>query len=500
MRVHALLWLACGVFLRLLWLGQPPVEDNSWIRQTQTADAIQSWVEAGHPSWDAGVSWRGDTGARLVQELPLYNLLVYGAKVAGIPLNAAGRLLSAVLWGVGFLLVQKIWQRWLNPRETFWANLLFVLSPGSIAFGQAIMPEMLVQLLGIGFVVLLFRYRDQPSLALWWGIVAVGILGVLVKLPGFSHYYLLLACGLVQAHGAKGLISPRVWLGAGFTLAALWIWSRYTQSVNAAFFPEWTARANLQGFLGRWEDRFQPVYWVRLFFYLLVLVGTPAAWLTMLFGRGGWTRDGWNAPLLVAWLGGLGLMVLVWGPRTCMGHAYYCLPFLAPTCAIFGKSAGSVLTQGSRPAWLAFLLAAGILAGCLPMAAYLLRPDSTLRETADWMQTNIPPTDLVIIKANHSDYTREYPELPGFSYLSGRKVWIWTPHLAPKERERAVQTSRWIVETRPLYQLVWWERVREKIKGHQREPEDITPLLAQQKAILKHQTPRFRVFQTSQGR
>ena len=168
MRVHALLWLACGVFLRLLWLGQPPVEDNSWIRQTQTADAIQSWVEAGHPSWDAGVSWRGDTGARLVQELPLYNLLVYGAKVAGIPLNAAGRLLSAVLWGVGFLLVQKIWQRWLNPRETFWANLLFVLSPGSIAFGQAIMPEMLVQLLGIGFVVLLFRYRDQPSLALWW--------------------------------------------------------------------------------------------------------------------------------------------------------------------------------------------------------------------------------------------------------------------------------------------------------------------------------------------
>ena len=470
------------------------MEDNSWIRQTQTADAIQSWVNAGHPTWDAAVSWRGDTGARLAQEFPLYNFSVYGVTLAGVPLDAAGRLVSALLWGAGFLLLQKIWRRWLDTRETFWANLLFVLSPASIAFGQAIMPEMLVQLLGIGFVILLFRYRNQPSLALWWGIVAVGILGVLVKLPGFSHYYLVLAGCLVHVHGAKGLISPRVWLGAGVTLAALWIWSRYTQSVNAAFFPEWTARANLQGFLGRWEDRFQPVYWVRLFFYLFVLVGTPAAWLTMLFGRGGWTRDGWNAPFLVAWLGGLGLMVLVWGPRTCMGHAYYCLPFLAPTCAIFGKSAGSVLTQGSRPAWLAFLLAAGILAGCLPMAAYLLRPDSTLRETADWMQTNIPPTDLVIIKANHSDYTREYPQLPGFSYLSGRKVWVWTPHLAQDEKNRALQTSRWILETHPPLRTSWWEELRKRIKRHQRELENIDNLIQRMngKKIIK--TKAFTVY------
>ena len=134
------------------------------------------------------------------------------------------------------------------------------------------------------------------------------------------------------------------------------------------------------------------------------------------------------------------------------------------------------------------------------MAAYLLRPDTTLREAADWMKKNIPPTDLVIIKANHSDYTREYPQLPGLSYLSGRKAWIWTPHLKPEERERALQTGRWIVETRPPTQVAWWEKVRKKIKGHQREPEDITHLLAKQKAILVHQTPRFRVFQISQGR
>jgi hypothetical protein len=34
-----------GISLRLILVGQPPVEDNSWIRQMQTADAFASWVE-----------------------------------------------------------------------------------------------------------------------------------------------------------------------------------------------------------------------------------------------------------------------------------------------------------------------------------------------------------------------------------------------------------------------------------------------------------------------
>jgi hypothetical protein len=262
--------------------------------------------------------------------------------------------------------------------------------------------------------------------------------------------------------------------------------------VNSEYFPEWTASANLQGFLGRWEDRLEPVYWVRLFFYLFVLVGTPAAWLSILLGGTSAARGWVKLPLLAPWLAGLGMMVLLWGPRTCMGHAYYCLPFLIPLCALFGKSAGFVLGQKNGPSWLAPGLAGAVLLGCLPMTAYLLRPDATLRDTAEWMQRNIPQGDLVILKANHSAYTREYPELPGFSYLSGRHTWIWTPFLSSQEKRRALATGRWIVETLPPDKEAWWENIRKTIKGHQRPVEDISGLIQETGATVVYQAPGFR--------
>jgi hypothetical protein len=134
------------------------------------------------------------------------------------------------------------------------------------------------------------------------------------------------------------------------------------------------------------------------------------------------------------------------------------------------------------------------------MTAYLLRPDVTLRETADWMQKNIPQGDLVIIKANHSAYTREYPELPGFSYLSGRHTWVWTRFLNSQERDKALETSSWIVETISAFPIPWWENLRKKIKGHERPAEDISDLLERLDARLVEESGRFRAFRTNPGK
>ena len=497
MNRQAWLWLGLGTFLRLFLIGQPPVEDNSWIRQTQTADAIASWVEESPSALSARASWRGDLNARLLQELPLYNLIVYGGAILGIPLHVAGRAVSILLWGASFFVIQRIWSRWLTPQESFWANLLFVFSPLSIAFGQAIMPEMLVLLLTVLLVWACQSYLNRPSLFLWWCIVVLGALGCLIKLPAVSHLYLMIAGVLWFHSGWKGVLGLRVICGALLTLICLWAWSRTTESVNAAYFSDWSSSANLRGFLGQWQDRFQPVYWVRLGFYLFLFAGTPVVWVVILLRVKTLLKDLRQNFVLVLWVVGLIFFVLLWGPKTCMGHAYYCLPFLVPLCVVFGKCT-SLLRY---PRWGGWGWSEGlvmcVVGGCLVMAAYLMRPDETLRETTLWMRENIPAGDLVIIKANHSVYTREYPQIPGFSYLSGRRTWIWSPYLSDEERARALKTSRWLVETLPPSSTSWWENIRKQIKGHERPAEDISELKKTVGAELVTQRDVYRVFQTS---
>ena len=157
-----------------------------------------------------------------------------------------------------------------------------------------------------------------------------------------------------------------------------------------------------------------------------------------------------------------------------MAHAYYNLPFLIPVCWAFGQAMNCDFWR-FRPVARGWMVA-GVMAVTLPMTAYLLRPDPILAETTKWMKENINKGDLVIIKANHSVYTREYPQNPGFSYLSGRRTWIWSPYLSDEERTRALKTSGWLVETVPPSETSWWENVRKKIKGHERPVEEISEL------------------------
>ena len=466
--------LLLGISLRLILVGQPPVEDNSWIRQTQTADAIAGWVEESPLALSARASWRGDLNARILQELPLYNLMVWALAKLQVPLDVAGRLVSMLLWVAGFLLLQRLWIRWLDEAGTFWANFLFVFSPLSVAFGQAIMPEMLVQILVIGMVLLAVRYRERPRAGIWWAMVGLGLVGCLLKLPEVSHIYLLFAVALGWPQGWKGLFAPRVLLGGLLTLAGLSLWGALTNQMNGEWFSEWNSSSNLKSFLGDLDGRLSLRNWTKFVFYQFLLLASPVVWLAIARGwediKASLGKNRW----MLAWWVGLGGFVLLWGGPTCMNHAYYNLPFLIPVCWAFGKAMDCDFWQ-SRPAarkWVGGV----ILAVTLPMTAYLLRPDSILAETTKWMKENINKGDLVIIKANHSVYTREYPQLPGFSYLSGRRTWIWSPYLSDEERARALKTSRWLVETVPSSKTSWWENIRKKIKGHERPAEDISEL------------------------
>jgi hypothetical protein len=140
------LLLVLGMVIRSLAFNQPAVDAHP-VRQAQTADwTYHAAQEPGLPL-SAEVSWRGDTHARLTLEFPLYNYLTLALFRLTGSIDSAGKLASIFLWAASFLVLQLIWKRILEPRQVFWANLLFVFAPLSVFFGQAVMPEMLIQLL-----------------------------------------------------------------------------------------------------------------------------------------------------------------------------------------------------------------------------------------------------------------------------------------------------------------------------------------------------------------
>ncbi|MEM8955462.1 MAG: hypothetical protein AAGD22_15015 [Verrucomicrobiota bacterium] len=128
-------------------------------------------------------------------------------------------------------------------------------------------------------------------------------------------------------------------------------------------------------------------------------------------------------------------------------------------------------------------------------AAYLLRQDRLVLEAASWLGEHVSEGELVMVKSNHSDYTVGYGHVPAYSYYSGHRVWIWSPGMGEEERERALETSKWLLVTKRPSVEAWYEKVRNRVKRHSREPEDMLWLTEQDGVTLVHDSDGFSVYE-----
>src|SRR6185436_14061888 len=114
-------------------------------RQAQTAGVTERLIE--QPGISSKIPWAGSLNDRFVLELPLYNYLVIAVYHLTGALDLSGKVVSILLWAIGFVVLQLIWRRLLTRNQTAWANLLFIVSPLGVFYFQAFMPESLTQLL-----------------------------------------------------------------------------------------------------------------------------------------------------------------------------------------------------------------------------------------------------------------------------------------------------------------------------------------------------------------
>jgi hypothetical protein len=467
-------FLFLGLALRI-WDPAAPIIDAMAARQAQTSEAIRSMIEEPGLQFDGEAGWRGTTGARLVLEFPLYNLLVEGVyhtvdavgwqpdspKPGGADprlIDVSGRVVSTVCWLVAFLLVQAIWRRFLTQRETFWANGIFVFAPLSVFFGQAVMPEMVFLALSTGFVVAVLRYADSRSLADFGLVVVCGLLACLVKFPAFSHLGLLAIAILWKKQGLKFLLSsPAHWVAAVLVLVCMKAWSGYVTSVNATHFADWVSEEVLRGFLGDLGQRAEPMLYVRIGAYVTAFILSP---LGVLFAALGFAMT-LKKPatdrnfFILAWVATLVVYVLVWGTHTASQHSYYNLPMLVPGAMLFGMGISSTLGwldgrlghKGTRVA--AVAMAVLILFPLGVMTAYLFRKDVMLIRAAVAVSEVGEPGEPVAVKLNHSPYYIDYMHVPTVAYYSGRPTFMLTRGTAEAEYAAALEECSVIVETLP---------------------------------------------------
>ena len=452
------------------------------MRQCQTADAVKSLIE--EPGWhlSSRVSWLGDTEARLLLEFPLYSYLVLGVFEIMHQLDASGKIVSILLWAASFRCLQLIWRRALDEEQTFWANALFVFSPLSIFFGQAFMPEMLIQLCAFGFLAALLAYREshRPAHLLLCGLV--GLLGMLVKTPAFSHYYLVAGLVLFEKESWRALTRLSYWTLLLISGACVKGWALLVDKVNQTGFPEWTASATLPSLIGSLHDRFTFHPYLKYAAYIGVFAVTPAGLVCGLAGLVAAAREAAKYRLLLYWCVSLAFFYACWGPRTAGEHSYYNLPALAPFCALFGVGIAAFrewLACRVSPQSARRLAATAAVVLVVPFAAigslYLFRQDRTTYEAALWARDNTSPGDLVLFKSNHRADVIDYAHITPFSYYAQRKAWVYTRLMGVERRARALSTSTWAVVTTheaPDYVDKW----RRLLRGGEApfEPQDIT--------------------------
>ena len=462
--------LFLGVLARITSLNQPLI-DAQLLRQCQTAFATREMLrEPGLPV-STIVPWRGDSGAKLVQEVPTYNYLVIGVNSVVRNLDMSGKITSVLLWVFSFWLLQGIWRRILRPEETVWANLLFVLSPLSNFFGQAFMPEMVVQTLVFGFLLALLRYSESRRLADFLILAAIGALAILQKAPETSHIYLIAGAVIFTMRGWRMALRPEYLLALVATALLAKMWGAYMDSVNAAGALELTASKALPASIGTLGDRLSLHFYRRVAGYVGIFLITPVC-LPLVVGGLVRLLRGRRHIVAWAWVASLVFFYLVWGPRMAGEHTYYNLPALGPVCLLFGIGVvgfqqwlGERVPSATARGWIGAVITLAALPFPLAATAYLYSQDRVIYDCARWLGQNTVPADVFIYVGGHRTDFVDFPHVATVPYYAERKVWVWCNTLGAESKERARVASQWVVTTEPPEKAGTLEAWRRRVKA-----------------------------------
>jgi hypothetical protein len=267
-----LLALALLVALAVLCIGVfQPLLDQYFARQTQTA-LTSYWLVRGGPIFAyetpvVGFPWS------IPYEFPIYQIVVALLSKAGVPLDAAGRIMSFVFF-LGCLWPMRVLFRALRFGDVAFlcVAILFLLCPLYLYWGRTFMVETCALFFSFLWLAYLARFLAVPALAPAVIATFAGSLGVLAKsttFPTFAVLGGLLFLKECYAAWTARAVAERVRpiLLALFAIAVPFAvggaWTIYSDAVkeNNEIGVYLTSSGLARWNFGTWEQRLGPTLW-----------------------------------------------------------------------------------------------------------------------------------------------------------------------------------------------------------------------------------------------
>ena len=340
-------WVALAFALRLIGIGNPPLETSHHWRQTSVLMVARNYAEHGvdllHPRMDTAGTLTGITG----MEFPLLNMLIAWGMLLFGDVYWPGRLIVLIAGSVGVLRFHKLVGRYLGVRQALYAALLLLFSLWFM-YARKVMPDVFaLSLVLVGLERLdAARGIRNPWAALVLGSLLIGA-GLLSKITAGC----LLAVWPVLAwpHRNSRIVQLATGLIAVATVPALWWYFQWVPHLVEAygFWHFFMGGPMVEGavqLMRNWPRTLDNFYFDALRFsgFALFLLG-------LYFAA---KRRQRGMLIAFALLSGAFLVVMLKAGDTFWVHAYYVLPFI-PTMALVG---GYGLAQLQHTRWAQILL------------------------------------------------------------------------------------------------------------------------------------------------
>lgn len=370
--------LLLGAVLRLAYVDRPFDYRiaHPW-RQSDYLAITRSFAREGMDIRYPRIDWRGDTPGFAEMELPVVPWLgavLYRAVGPSVP---AQRGLAAALSIAALLLFAALAARLLPAGAALFATLAMAVNPVLLVLATAIQPEPLLDVCCLLAVLLLARWREQPSATGLILAAAAAAAAMLAKLPA-AYLGLLFAAVVLRRLGLRALRAPAVWLAALVALLpplAWYTWAHHFWRVYGLSL----GLSNESHLIGP-DMLWPPAFLLGIAAWETVAVFSPVGWALALAAlRLPWTR----VELPALWYGAVAIFYVVAARTTGDQWAYYYHGLSAAPGALLMGAGVAALREGRvvPPGWarlaswqprLAVALAAATLLGLATTAAVLI--------------------------------------------------------------------------------------------------------------------------------